>query len=485
MSGSTTSSTKLADEQEQQLEAILAEIEPWRADDELRKALARVNNILEHVRGAEYDGLRGALLALRADIYLDAGRPGQALEDAEAALDSGWRRAETFDAAGWASYSLDRPEAARDFFDEALSRQPDRVSSLMGRALALIDVDEFDHARSDLTHAIKVEGGDAELYALRGDVFIRMTKFDQAERDLKQARELDPDEPDYALALARLMMVQGRSEEAAEVIGEAVDGEETALEALLLRSHIRLLAGRNEEARADAIRASNNYPDEAFAFVQLAHVQLAKGKTNLALKAAERAVELDASLPDAYLVRGAAHQMRGDAEQAQQDFERANRAPAELPMFLLGPCYDVLEAGGLQTSMRDMLNRYAEMADAQANAQGAGAEGPRPPFGKFDPMDLLGQVFDDKGNMKGRFKPFLEMAMKNAPNILKNVPPSLLRNVGGLDPSQLEDIDLSEMSSDQIEEQMRQFYEMMQSGENPFDQARSSEDDEDGDDDRE
>lgn len=99
-------------------------------------------------------------------------------------------------------------------------------------------------------------------------------------------------------------------------------------------------------------------------------------------------------------------------------------------------------------------------------------------------MSLLGQVFDESGNMKGRFKPFLEMAMKNAPNILKNVPPSLLKNVGGLDPSQIEGLDLSELSSEQIEEQMRQFYEMMQSGENPFDGVNengSSSDDEDGD----
>jgi tetratricopeptide (TPR) repeat protein len=497
MSGSATSSLALSEEQEQQLEAIEAEIEALRTHAEfgkpdevgkqaaLKKALSSLDSILSNVPdAADYQLLRAALLALRADVYLDMGEPSRAIEDARAAIEGGWRKPQAFDAAGWANYSLDRPEAARDWFNRAIEADPDQISSLMGRALALIDVDEYDHARSDLTHAIKIEGGDAELYALRADVFVRMSKFEQAERDLVQARELEPGQPDYALQLARLMMVQGRSEEAAEVIDEAVEAEETALEALLLRSHIHLLGGRNKEARADAIRASNNFPDEAFAFVQLAHVQLASGKSNLALKAAERAVELDPSLSDSYMVRGATRHMRGESEGAREDFERAHQAPAELPMFLLGPCYGTLEKAGFQTSMRDMLSRYSEAvtADAQSGQPGvgggeAGENAGKPPFGSFDPMSLLGQVFDDSGKMKGRFKPFLEMAMKNAPNILKNVPPSLLKNVGGLDPSQLENLDLSEMSSEQMEAQMRQFYEMMQSGENPFDEANKDKDD--------
>jgi tetratricopeptide (TPR) repeat protein len=478
MAGSATSSLALSTEQEQRLEAIHEELEPLREHGQLRTALTSLDSIVANVPDTdEYRLFRGALRALRADFLLDLGESDQALDAAESAIQAGWKHAEAFDVAGWANFTLDRPEIARGHFDRALEHQPDRISALMGRALALIDVEELEHARSDLTHAINLEGSDAELHALRADVFVRMSKFEQAQRDLEQARELAGDEPDYALQLARLMMVQGRADEAAEVIEEAVDGEETALEALLLRSHIHLLAGRNEQARADAIRASNSFPDEAFAFVQLAHVQLASGKSNMAVKAAERAVELDASLSDAYMVRGAARHMRGETDGAREDFDRAHRAPAELPMFLLGSCYGVLEASGFQTSMRDMLSRYTEALSDQEGAEGQAGKG-GPPFGKFDPMELLDQVFDDSGNMKGRFKPFLEMAMKNAPNILKNVPPSLLRNVGGLDPSQLKDIDLSEMSSDQIEEQMRQFYEMMQSGENPFETMDDEPDDE-------
>jgi tetratricopeptide (TPR) repeat protein len=434
-----------------------------------------------------------ALSFLSADLQLDQGDVDLALEEVEAALDGGWRTREAFDVAGWANYAAERPALARDHFDRALSRDPDKISSLMGRALALIDLEDFDHARSDLTHAINIDGADAELYALRSDVFVRTNNLGQAERDIQQARDLE-DEPEYALQHARLLIVQGRVAEAEEVIDYAVEADEVSLDALLLRSHLHLSGGRISKARADAIRASNNFPDEAFAFVQLAHVQLAAEKANSALKAAERAVELDPSLSDAYMVRGAARHLRGMSEEAREDFDHAHQAPAELPVFLLGPCCEMREGAGFERSLREILAQYtqaaAEPSAAGVNQKGAGerrsgkstneksAEGSGeagvppgmpPGMGDFDPMSLLGQVFDDSGKMKKRFKPFLEMAMKNAPSILKKMPPGMLPKVDGFDPSDLEKLDFSQMSSEQIEEQMRQFYEQMQSGENPFD----------------
>jgi len=185
---------------------------------------------------------------------------------------------------------------------------------------------------------------------------------------------------------------------------------------------------------------------------------------SLAMKAAERAVKLDPSLPDAYMVRGAALRMKGDSGAAREDLERAGQAPAELPMFLLGSFYEVLEASGFNHSMMDLLNQYSQRHGQEA---GAGTPGPMP---GFDPQDVVENMFDDSGNIDDQIRPFLEMAIDNAPSILKNLPPGLLSGLGGLDAEDLEDLDLSEMSSEDIESQMKQVFEMMQSGDNPFEQ---------------
>lgn len=491
MARATRSPTTLDEADERRLSALLAQIDPLVVDGEEDEALAVLERYIE-AHADEHRLLCGALQARRANLLLDLEAWAEAAEAASEARRLGWRNAEVHDAAGWAHYGLDQPERARDAFERALSYDPDKVTSLMGHALILQEFDELDHARSDLTHAINVEPTNAELYAMRSEVLMRLGQHDEAERDIQQAGRLDPHEPDYVLAHARMLMVQGRVTEALAVVDEpntalqdVVDSEQTALESLLLRSHLHLLDANNQAAHREAMLASNRYPDEAFAFVQLAHVQLALGNATLAAKAAERAVTLDPSLPDSYMVRGAVRQLQGQAEAAREDFERANRAPAELPMLVLGPYYEVLEATGYQASLREIVDQYARVAPAAAGAASAegrdggdkaGAAGPAgfaeafgaEAFGGFDPQKILGQVFDESGEVKARFKPFLDMAMKNAPNILKNVPPSMLKTMGGLDPEAFDDFDFANLSREELEEQMKRFYELLQSGDNPF-----------------
>src|SRR5690554_1999921 len=356
----------LPERDQKTLRAVCARLHELGAADGSDDAFAYLDDTIYELeeagqaRGSKL--LRGALYFLRAEMMLDVGEFDETGENIEVALSAGWRIPEAFDVAGWVQYVDERPAAARDYFNRALSRNPDLISSLRGRALALVDLDELDHARSDLTHAINLDGQDAELYALRSDIFVRQHQLEQAERDIRQARERDAD-PEYALQYARLLLIQGRNEKAARIIEEAVQAD-ISLEALLLRSHLHLTGGRLKQARADAIRASNIYSDDAFAFVQLAHIQLAAKKTTQALKAGERAVQLDPSLSDAYLVRGAARHLDGQSAGAREDFERAHQAPAELPHFLFGPCYEVLGAPGFERILEEISAQYTRVSVA-------------------------------------------------------------------------------------------------------------------------
>src|SRR5690606_26927895 len=200
----------------------------------------------------------------------------------------------------------------------------------------------------------------------------------------------------------------------------------------------------------------------AFAFVQLANVQLAQGKTAMAMRAAERAVGLDASLPDAYLARGTALHLSGKPEEARKDLERASAAPAELPMLLLGSAFELTGGAGLDNTILEMLKQQEKPAGGGAGGGGfedafaaLGGLGGMPGMGNLDPMAMLSQMFDESGNIRGPLKPLFEMALKNAPKIMQNMPESMKANLGGIDPEKL---DLSNVSTDQIEEQMREFY---------------------------
>ncbi len=504
----------MATSEEAMWEHLNQEVEPLVDGGAFRQAVERLSSALEMMgEGEDTKQIRARLLARRGECLLDLEEGEEALDDARRALELGGGDAASYGLAGWASYHLDKLHKAREYFDRALALAPEEVSYLMGRAMVCMELEEYSQARADLTQALLVEEDGGELLGMRGEANLHMGNMNEAERDLRRAVEEVPEEGEWALMLARVMLARGEQKEALELVDKAVEEDsELVFEALLLRSYLRLGEGDTRAARSDAIRASNLFPDEAFAFVQLAHVQLAEESLTLAQTAAERAVLLDPSLPDSYLVRGAAHQLAGNKEDAKEDFERASQAPAELPLFLLGPAHRWMEgsAMGLDSSILEMLGQQGGAGSspfgfdpsAFGDLFGAGAPGASEPSGEegeqqagpaglggmgglgglgglggmgggMNPMDMLSKVFDDEGNIRGPFKPIMKMAFKNAPKIMENLPSGML---GEKEREELEKMDFSEMSSEQLEERMKRFYQMMK---------RAQEGQEDGDEDGE
>lgn len=477
------------------------------------QAIARISSGIASMESESMTAVRARALARRAELRLDLEDGEGAMTDAKRALSMGYREASVYGSAGWAAYYLDKSEQSRDYFDKALLLEPDGVSLLTGRALALIEFEEWELARADLTRVLQLDDEPGEALALLGEVCLRTNDLKGAVDYLGRALEEGPD-AEIALNLARALYVKGDITGALTYVDFVEDdAEEMFFEALLFRSFLRAQNGMIDEARSDAIRASNLYPDEAFAFVQLAQVEMAAEKVNMVRKAAERAVLLDPSLPDAYLVRGAAYQMMGKEEEAAKDFKRAQKAPLELPLFLLGSAhgaigaasqggenlFDLFGAGGLFGKDGAAGFDPSTFASAFESLGGLGGLGGLGDFGNFagfspeapgeegekrdskdrkgkaskgpipgmDPMGMLGQIFDESGNVKGSLKPLFDMALKNAPKIMKNMPPGLL---AGVDPEELERLQKGEVSSDEIEARMREFYEMMKSGDEPEDE---------------
>lgn len=471
MSSPHISAESLTDEQNGQFGRIAETIANFLDEGAVSEAFLLLEETFEALgEAADQRALRAALLILRAELLIDQDDSDAALADAELALSLGiddGGKAAAHSVAAWAYFNLEEYESARERFVRALEFLPDEVMFLHGYALTLQELGELEQALAELTRAIQIDDEDADLYALRSEIYLQLEDMEAAERDIREACELDDEEPDYGLSYARLKLVTERIEDALSIMDDVIgEGHEASMEAILFRSHLRLLAGKNKEANADAMSASNRFPDEAFAFVQLANVQLAQGNTSMALRAAERAIGLDPSLADGYLARGTALHMTGKTDEARKDLERASAAPAELPMFLLGSAYDVIGGGGFDNSLLEMLGGAGKPAGGGLDEAFAalGGMGGLPGMGGMDPMAMLGQMFDDSGNIRGPLKGLFEMALKNAPQIMKNMPDSMKANLAGVDPEKL---DMSNLSAEDVEEQMREFYQKMKSSKGP------------------
>ena len=80
-------------------------------------------------------------------------------------------------------------------------------------------------------------------------------------------------------------------------------------------------------------------------------------------------------------------------------------------------------------------------------------------------MALLRQICDDEGNIRPMFRPILKMALKNAPQMLKSMPPSVLEKMGGLDPELLSKIDMGEISEEEFAAQLKTVYRVLKESE--------------------
>lgn len=462
-------------------QAIVGELEPFVEAESYAQAIARLEMVLRTVPSDQDNRLlRAALLAKRGELHMEAEDYEDAEDDIRHALQNGLRVPAIYALAGWTNYYLDQLEEARGHFERVLSDAPDDVSALKGRALVLQDLEELDEAMADLDKAIALTSDDATLYGMRAELLVGAGQLERATKDIIQARQIDPRDPDLAIAHARLLAVEGDIDGAVKVVDKALRQDDLSLEALLLRSHLRLVSDRKVDARADAMTATKRYPEEAFAFVQLAQVQLAEESFALALKAAERAVALDSSLPDAYLVRGAAKRGQGQEAEAAEDFKRGAQSPAELPQFIFGPAFEAIDGQNLhQAAVETMYGGTAPVEEPSAgggNPFGGFPFGGMGGMGGMDPMRMMSQMFDDEGNIRPAFRPILRMALKNAPALLKNMPPGMLKGMGGMDPEMLKGMNLDNLSADDIEAQMKEVYKMMKSGQDPLAGARGGND---------
>lgn len=475
----------LPEETRAQYMAIARELEPLVSAGSYLQAVARIDMILNGIPSNQENRLlRAAFLAKRGEVYLEGEYNEEAEEDLRHAVHNGIKTPEIFATLGWTHYHMDNADDARQWFDRAVeqsgSEDPDE-SALMGRALVLQELDELDAARADLTRALQYATKRAALYAMRSDVYARQQDLESAERDIKSALKADATDSDYYVAYARILTAMGKPKMALETLEKGFQhvGGEPGLEELLLRSHLRLINGELEKARADAVQATKSFSDEAFAFVQLAQIQLSDGQIDAALKSAEQAVELDDELPDGFLVRGAVKRLKGEQVQSQRDLERASQTHPELPQFLFGPAYAAMDTSDFHADLFAKIKDHdvpASSTQPPEPEQGGGGANPFagfpgmggiPGMGGMDPMRMMSQMFDDEGNIRPAFKPIVRMALKNAPSILKNMPSSMLKNMGGVDKEMLENVDLSNMSPEQLEAQMKQMYKMMKSGEDP------------------
>jgi tetratricopeptide (TPR) repeat protein len=249
-------------------------------------------------------------LAALAGLYVDCGRPENAVPLLQRALAANPLWADGYLALGIAQWQRGATAEAEAALRKATRVRPGLVQAHFRLGELLAGAGRADDARTSLLRALKLDPGHAGARAALDSLFPESSGEPRAvsARDEQRARSL------FNLGLG--MHVAGRLEEAASSYRSAADAWPEYLEAVENLAAVLFALGRYAESAQAYARAAELRPENAAALAGLGASLLGAGEPEKALPALRRALGIDPDQPQASAALGAVLARLGRMDEA-------------------------------------------------------------------------------------------------------------------------------------------------------------------------
>ena len=243
----------------------------------------------------------------RGIVRYAAGRPGEAVEDFDAAIAGGYKLPNVHINRGNALLANGDFDAAVEAITEAIAIDPRSARGYYSRAAALITKDFFEAALGDADKAVELDPNAARHWYIKGQAERSLGKFAEAVKSFNEAIKLSPRYVEALTNRGYSLKRLGRLEQAAKDYRQAIEVDP---ELAVSRNDLAwLLATTKDEGLRDA--------EEAVTLAEAA-VELAGGEAGADLPESEVGQYYD-TLAAAYA-----------AAQSWEDAEKAARKAVEL-----------------------------------------------------------------------------------------------------------------------------------------------------------
>lgn len=208
-----------------------------------------------------------------------------------------------------------RLQEALESYTYALNFTPRNVPILLDRAALYLELGEADKARIDYSLALDLQPDNLEALRMRAYIYAEEQDYKSARADYEHLLALQPADFNGRLGLAMLCQKEGKLKEALAILDAMVD----------------------EKSEGTSLQTA---PAHAVVYVARAGIQQDLGNLSMALMDLEEAIRLDASRPEAYLMRGQIYLSQQKKQEARAEFEKAieRGMPAEDLAPLLSQC---------------------------------------------------------------------------------------------------------------------------------------------------
>ncbi len=250
-----------------------------------------------------------------------------------------------------------RIKDARIAYKRALKQDPQNAEILSELGAVEAQAGNMAAARKTMEKAVKIAPQDASVHFNLGELERQAERYPQAETHFRNTLSLDPNDVDALLGLGVSLLMQKKSEEAITTLETARNRAPRDIEILNELGNALAAAMRHEEAAAvyrQALDFAPNYHDALYNLAlclsdlkqyeqandlfskanrispiadrlawKWAQAQSQCGEHEQAIANATRSIAVDDTVPQAYFIRGIAHQYLGDFDQSESDLRKA------------------------------------------------------------------------------------------------------------------------------------------------------------------
>jgi protein O-GlcNAc transferase len=265
------------------------------------------------------------------------GKPGQALEQFDNALQRNARVAETWNNRGTVHNDLRQYEAAISDFDEAISLNANYYDAFYNKGQSLGELRRHDEAISAYGKALALKPDFAEAWLGRGNVCVELKRYDEASSAYDQALKLKPGlRTEVQLGRGRLCVELGRRDEALSIYDAELTLKPDLAEARLGRGNVFYDLNRYDEALSDFDEALKFKPDLPEAWLGRGNVLNKRNRFDEAVLAFDKALTIRPDLAEAWLGRGNAFTAIKLYDRALSAYDKALALKPDLAAAHLG-----------------------------------------------------------------------------------------------------------------------------------------------------
>lgn len=279
---------------------------------------------------AELESATSFLTLLIAGLYkFEAGRYEEALTRFDSALSHRSRFNDFVDFSlvhyfkGDAYLQMGNPALAARSMSAAITLNPLREDSYIGRSVAFDRLGEYEAALADANRALTLKPGRSDLFGLRAIINEHRGRYDEAIRDWDQALRLKPNDPMAILARALNRYNAHHYEEALKDLDKAVSADTSLYPAYMIRSLVYQELGDYEKAAADISVGFRLRPRAFESYYGRGKLHIAQRKAVSALDDFEVAITINPQASIAHDGRGVALASLGRMNEALMSFDKA------------------------------------------------------------------------------------------------------------------------------------------------------------------